>query len=149
MEDEAAGGPRLAVYDDKSGHTIEHGPAGGNPTIGYGRNLAGRGLLPGEAEMMLDNDLALNLRKIQDSLPWIATIPPVWCDVIEMIQYNTGDVLGWPHMLSAMQSGDADGAIAEIASSHADGELPARYGRLMQAIVARSWDPSTWVPLST
>lgn len=51
-------GRRLTVYDDATGKPVVAGyTMSGHPTIGYGRNLAGKGIDADEAEAMLASDL--------------------------------------------------------------------------------------------
>jgi lysozyme len=51
-------GLRLRVYDDATGNPVVAGyTMVGHPTIGYGRNLAGKGISEGEADAMLAEDL--------------------------------------------------------------------------------------------
>jgi lysozyme len=51
-------GLRLKVYDDASGKPVTAGSAlAGHPSIGYGRNLAGKGISESEADAMLAEDL--------------------------------------------------------------------------------------------
>ena len=51
-------GLRLKVYDDASGKPVTAGSVlAGHPSIGYGRNLAGKGISESEADAMLAEDL--------------------------------------------------------------------------------------------
>ena len=105
-------GEVLRVYDDKTGHPVGAGSTLlGNPTIGVGRNLAGRGLTQAEAEYLLSNDLAACEGELGGPLPWITTLTPGRQTVIYSLYFNVG--LGnparfqakWPNFLAQMQAG--------------------------------------------
>lgn len=130
---------RLYVYDDKSSKTIEAGPAGGVPTIGYGRNLRDRGITPAEADYLFDNDITTIETLLNGKFPWMNTIPPVWQDVMVMVEYNTGNVGAFVKMLAYMKALNTIGAATEIMDSAAARELVSRYTRMQNAIRTQSW----------
>lgn len=132
-------GLRLLVYDDATGSYIRKGPGGGYPTIGYGRNLIGQGITTAEAALLLQNDLAGIRGYLVEKLPWFSEIPPIWQDVVIMLEYNTGEALTFTHMLAAMKAGNAELAVAQLMESAAARELPARYNRMRNAILADHW----------
>ena len=61
-------GKRLLAYDDATGETIKPGYTMiGNPTIGIGRNLLGKGITGIEALLLMENDIlecVLDLHRI-------------------------------------------------------------------------------------
>lgn len=60
----------LKVYDDKTGGVIHPGTkVQGWATIGYGRNLVGRGITGSEAEYLLQNDIEAVERELDVLLP--------------------------------------------------------------------------------
>ena len=130
-------GSRAQPYDDKTGLTIHLGPAGGNVTIGVGRNLTARPLTQAEIEYLLQNDLAEDWAYLLKYEPELVNLPPVWQDVVEMVDFNTGNALGFPKMIAAMLAGDAETAAQECAVSNP--RLAERYGRMQAAIRAGSW----------
>jgi lysozyme len=132
-------GFRTQVYDDASGKTIETGPAGGWPTIGYGRNLVARGITQLEATYLLNNDIALSEGKLATALSFFTCMAAVWQDVCVMVDYNTGNVLAFQEMLAAMRDGNAEEAAAQLLNSKAAKEGPARYNRMAVAITANAW----------
>jgi len=134
MQDE---GLRLFVYDDKSGATITHGPAGGSPTIGYGRNLIGRGISEAEAVFLLNNDIGAVTAQLVLAYEGFLQLPFVWQDVAINETFNTGKP--FPEMMQAMLAGDAQGAHDQLLNSVAAREAPARYQRLAAAVLANSW----------
>jgi hypothetical protein len=136
MEDE---GCRAFVYDDATGRPIKRGPAGGYPTIGYGRNLATHGLSAAEMELLLDNDLASVWASLVSHDAWIDKLNPVYQDVIIMVQYNTGDVYAFADMLAAFERNAPQNAAFELLNSHAAKQLPERYKRMADAIKNGYW----------
>ena len=59
-------GLRLQVYDDATGKPISKGDTlKGFPTIGIGRNLAGRGITEKEAKDLLYNDIDYFYKKLR------------------------------------------------------------------------------------
>jgi len=105
-------GEVLRVYDDATGKPIGPGTVvRGNPTIGVGRNLSGRGITQAEAQQLLANDLAECEADLAPSLPWITTLSPARQTVIYSLYFNVG--LGnparfeakWPNFLAQMKAG--------------------------------------------
>ena len=62
----------------------------GNPTIGIGRNLAGRGLSDSEIDYLLRNDVALAELDLTRSLPWWTNLNPVRQAVLVEMAFNMG-----------------------------------------------------------
>ncbi len=117
-------GIKLKVYDDATGRPIGPGTlVQGNPTIGVGRNLAGRGLSPAESEQMLSNDLAQCEADLAPGLPWITLLTPARQTVIYTLYFNVG--LGnparfeakWPNFLAQMKAGQFAAAADNLESS--------------------------------
>lgn len=129
----------LDVYNDLTGQPLGKLSNGGNPTIGYGRNLNKRGITSEEATYLLNNDLTSMWSEIIQLLPWVNDISFIWQDVILMVEYNTGDVFSFRLMLSAMKKGDAVDAAFQLMNSKAAVELPTRYGRMRNAIINNYW----------
>ena len=123
-------------YDDATGQPVS---AGGNVTVLYGCNLSSSPFTEAEGDLILQYRLQQNRDVLVGPLFWLPTVPPVWQDVVEMVQFNTGKVLQFVHMLAAMQAGDGPTAADELLDSRAARELPARYGRMAGAIRNRSW----------
>ncbi len=117
-------GEVLRVYDDKTGRPIGPGSSVvGNPSIGVGRNLSGRGLTQAEAEQLLSNDIAACESELAPSMPWITDLSPARQTVIYSLYFNTG--LGnaarfeakWPNFLSQMKAGQFAQAADNLESS--------------------------------
>lgn len=133
---------RLTVYDDGTGARIVAGSKiVGNPTVGWGRNLASGGLRQEEADMMLANDL----QAIQDALSadwtWFTPLDPVRQDVLMNMAYNLGvaGVLSFVAMAVNLGVGAYGMAADEVMNSEAARELPARYQRLADAMRTGAW----------
>ena len=117
-------GEVLRVYDDATGHPIGPGTlVKGNPTIGVGRNLSGRGLTTAESETLLTNDMLCCEQELGPSMPWVSTLSPGRQTAIYSLYFNTG--LGnplrfeakWPKFLQQMQTGDWQGAATNLETS--------------------------------
>ncbi len=117
-------GEVLKVYDDATGRPLGPGTlVKGNPSIGVGRNLSGRGLTTIEAEYLLANDIACCENELAPSMPWITTLTPGRQTVIYSLYFNVG--LGnplrfaakWPEFLKQMQSGMYGAAADNLESS--------------------------------
>lgn len=91
-------GLKLTAYKDTEGIL----------TIGYGRNLEGRGISIQEAEMMLDNDISDCMAQLRVNLPYFDVLDSVRQDVLINMCFN----LGWPGLqkfkltLTHIQHGD-------------------------------------------
>lgn len=81
----------LKAYDDSTGRVVHPGTTvGGWVTVGYGRNLVGRGITTAEAEFLLSNDISVVERALHELLPEWSTwsAPRQWA--IAEITYNLG-----------------------------------------------------------
>lgn len=111
----------LKVYDDGNGRPIQAGSLVlGHPTIGYGRNLAARGISTAEAEMMLSHDLVTaenGARAFADGA-WAGLGDARKAALVDMChQLGTAGLLAFRQMRLAVQSGDWDMAAAEALDS--------------------------------
>lgn len=129
-------GTRLLVYDDATGATLRPGyTLQGNPTIGVGRNLIGRGINQAESDAMLARDVAEAESWLASRFSWFASLTDGRRYVLTTIYFNTGSVAGWPKMLAAMARQDWTGARAELLNSKAARQLPERYARLADILL--------------
>jgi lysozyme len=117
-------GMRLKVYDDATGQPIGPGTlVKGNPSIGVGRNLSGRGMTQAEVELLLSNDEAACETELAPLLPWVTTLTPSRQTVIYSLYFNTGlgnparFVAKWPNFLHQMQSGAYSDAATNLEGS--------------------------------
>lgn len=133
-------GEELFPFDDSTGGRIMRGPSGGNVTIGIGRNLSSSGITAAEVQVLFANDIAWCEATLEVSgLGVLRNSQPVWWDVLVMVEFNTGDAMGFHQMLSAMEAGNASEAADQLLASSAARELPTRYSRMATAIRAGSW----------
>jgi lysozyme len=99
----------LKAYDDKTGQVVHPGTTvGGWVTVGYGRNLVGRGITVGEAEYLLANDIAAVERELNTLLPHWATWTPARQWAIAELTFNMGVgrfLAGWPNTAADLRAG--------------------------------------------
>lgn len=114
----------LKVYDDATGKPIGPGSVvRGNPSIGVGRNLCGRGITMAESESMLSDDLAACETELSTPLPWVTSLTPGRQTVIYSLYFNVG--LGnpsrylakWPNFLKQMEQAQWEVAAKNLESS--------------------------------
>lgn len=102
-------GLMLRVYDDATGKVIQPGQTvRGWLTIGYGRNLVGRGITRAEADYLLDNDLTVNEAELDRVLPAWRTWSEARQWAIFELTFNMGAsrfVGGWPNTVADMLAG--------------------------------------------
>ena len=81
---------RALVYDDATGKPIGPGSVViGNPTIGTGRNLAGKGLTDEEQTYLLNNDIRDAVRLAQ-AFSWFMLLDDVRQNVVVELIFNMG-----------------------------------------------------------
>jgi lysozyme len=108
----------LRAYDDRSGFVIAPGsyqcliPGDsfkvgiGCVTIGYGRNLFGRGITATEAELLLSADISDTLMELDELIPWWLQLDPARQIVVAGMAFNLGAtrlVKDWPNFMGALQ----------------------------------------------
>lgn len=91
----------------------------GKLTIGIGRNLDDVGITRNEAFALLANDVARVERELDTTLPWWRQMPEARQQVLANMCFNMGmdRLLGFQHMLAALQVGHWDEAAAEMLDS--------------------------------
>ena len=107
----------------------------GIPTIGYGRNLLGRGINLQEAEAMLERD-------VNESVEIAQHIPgyEMWSEsqqeaVVEMcFVFGPGILNKWPNTFHAFEAGDWEGGIARIEGSMWMTQAPNRVKRVIEML---------------
>lgn len=97
-------GLRRQVYDDETGEILRPGMTiVGNPTIGVGRNLLGKGISVDEAHFLLENDLFeanLDLMDVfPDFLSYPETVRHVFIDM--RLNLGPGGFRGFEKMIAA------------------------------------------------
>jgi lysozyme len=113
-------GERLFVYDDATGHPLRAGMTlVGNPTIGAGRNLAGRGISRGELDAMLHRDIAEHWAEAVRAFPWIARHDEVRQRAMCNLVFNLGPerLKEFAQTLALWERGDYKAAAKELLDS--------------------------------
>jgi lysozyme len=136
-------GERLRVYDDANGKPVVKGyTLKGHPTIGVGRNLAGRGITKDEAADLLENDVDDCIDEVLDAFPWANDMDNARFSVLVELCFNMGlPVLKtFTNTLRAMATKDyVAAARGMLASKWASDVGPKRSGRLAQVMQTGEW----------
>ena len=134
----------LKVYDDATGRVVNPGDTvRGWLTIGYGRNLVGRGITLAEAEYLFDNDLAVVEAELDQFLPeWRR-----WPEPRQWAMFELGYNLGvarfadtWPNTRHYLRTGRFREAAAQLSGSRWRRQVGD--GRALPII--RAIDRGTW-----
>jgi lysozyme len=136
-------GKVLRVYDDATGKPIVKGTTViGNPSIGIGRNLAGRGITDSEAETLFSNDCDQAEVDLAPLLPWLKDLSTNRQAAIYCLYFNLDDgnpqrfIATWPNFIAQMKSGDFDAAATNLSTSQpwASQVGPGRVGRMVNLV---------------
>lgn len=101
-------GLRLKPYEDTRGFL----------TIGYGRNLEGKGVTPLEAELMLLNDITEITADLDSFIPWWRNLNEISQRVlIDMGMMGVRKLLKFEQMLGYMRAGRYEMAASELMNS--------------------------------
>lgn len=124
---------RLLPYDDATGHPIRPGDIlSGQLTIGWGRNLSGRGITADEAEAFLDQDIRLATSDVMVAYPWVRQLDGARQLVLIEMCFNMGltKFKGFTKMLAAVEAGNFQTAAVEMLDSQWADQVGARATRL-------------------
>lgn len=98
-----------------------------NLTIGIGRNLTGRGVLPVEVDMMFDHDVDHFFSFLSEKFDWFNKLNEArQCALVDMCFMGTKTFLEFKEMLAALEKGDFEAAAREIINSHYEAEVHQR-----------------------
>jgi lysozyme len=88
-------------------------------TIGYGRNLEGKGLSREECDMLAENDLTDGIREALRAFPWVAKVDEVRAAVIVecAMSLGTAKFLEFKKCIAACVANDWETAAAELLDS--------------------------------
>lgn len=102
-------------------------------TIGVGRNLDDAGISEIEAKFMLGNDIDNVIIQLNNNLPWYVKLNDVRQRVLANMCFNLGihSLLGFTHMLKAMQDENFEEAARQMESSLWAKQVGARALRLI------------------
>ncbi len=112
-------GRRGKVYDDATGRLIVPGShVIGHPSIGVGRALDVHGLDDTEIDFLFTADVYATEREL-GKLVWWQRLTPVRQGVIVNMAFNmgVGGLLGFRHMIAAIERGDYEAAALEMLRS--------------------------------
>jgi lysozyme len=99
----------------------------GNITIGIGRNLTGRGVLPTEVDMMFDHDVDHFFNFLSLAFPWFNKLNEArQCALVDMCFMGTKTFLEFKEMIAALEKEDFERAAQEIIHSHYEAEVHQR-----------------------
>lgn len=137
-------GGRHVVYDDATGQPLKQGDTiKGHPTIGHGRNVAGKGISEDEARMMLLEDVrdAEDIaRGFLGQVPWQALGDVRRAVLIDMAHNLGADGLyAFTKLRKAIHGLDFDAAASEIASSRYFEQVGGRGVRNREAMRTGVW----------
>lgn len=119
-------GLRLTVYSDSLG----------NPTIGYGRELARRGINETEARILLDRDIAEHWAELAHAFPVVHTLLPARQAALLDMAYNLGvpGLARFRRMWDAIHAGDWPQAAREALDSRWAGQVGGRAKRIAEIL---------------
>lgn len=113
-------GNRLQVYDDKDSKTLFIGKTLlGNPTIGTGRNLIGKGISDIERRYLLTNDINDTYDALDKYIPWWRQLDTVRASVLANMCFNMGiaKLLTFKKFLYSLKVADWENAVIEMKDS--------------------------------
>lgn len=96
-------------------------------TIGIGRNLTGRGVLPTEIDMMFDHDVDHFFNFLSEKFNWFNKLNDSrQCALVDMCFMGTKTFLEFTAMITALEEGDFERAAQEIVDSKYETEVHQR-----------------------
>lgn len=120
------------LYDDATGLPVTAGTTvQGNPSLGYGMNVASTPLPRDLAGKWMEDVLASRVAELARGFPVVLTLSGPRQIVLGNMAYNLGvpRLSGFKKMWIAIHANNFDRAAAEITDSDAARDLPARYAR--------------------
>lgn len=116
----------------------------GKLTIGVGRNLDDKGITRGEAETLLDTDIAEHCALLDKYLPWWSNMDDARQGALANMAFNLGvgpspeqplgKLLTFKNSLAALERGDYETAAANLAMSAWAKQVGPRATRIIAAI---------------
>jgi lysozyme len=96
-------------------------------SIGIGRNLSGRGVLPTEIDMMFDHDVDYFFNFLAEKFNWFNHLNEArQCALVDMCFIGTKTFMEFKKMIAALEKEDFEGAAQEIINSHYETEVHQR-----------------------
>lgn len=108
----------------------------GKDTVGYGRNLNDRGVMEGEAAMMLDNDISYFDDKLSSELSFYNNLDEVRKAVLIDMAFNLGlhGLLAFKKTLHLISMGNYGMAASEMMNSKWATQVKGRAAELSEAM---------------
>jgi len=135
---------RLVVYDDATGKPLKQGDTlKGHPTIGIGRNLAGKGLTREESRYLCRNDIDECVRDLV-TFPWFLDLNVVRQRAFVDLRFNLGPgtFRQFKGMFAALNDRDYDAAADHLKASLWYRQVGRRGPRIVH-MVRTGTDPTT------
>lgn len=134
----------LKAYDDKTGRVVHPGTTvGGWVTIGYGRNLVGRGITGAESEYLLANDIDVVQRELDQHMgEWRTWSEPRQWAIAELT-FNMGVtrfIANWPNTVTQLRAGRFEAVADALAAS----KWRQQVGLGRSAPIIRAMHRGTW-----
>jgi lysozyme len=134
-------GSRPFVYDDLTGKPIGEGTfVRGLPTVGVGRNLAGKGLSEDEIRYLLDNDIN-DCAMTAHTYSWFVRLDAVRQNAVTELIFNLGPkrFAGFKKFLDFMNQDRYTQAGEELVRSQWYGQVKGRADTIIAMIVTGQW----------
>ena len=115
----------LIKHEGYEGHP--YSDSVGKVTIGIGRNLTDRGVLPTEIDMMFDHDVDYFFNFLSDKFVWFPKLNEArQIALVDMCFMGTKTFMQFEKMIAALEMGDYERAAEEITNSKYAGEVGQR-----------------------
>lgn len=114
-------GVKYFIYDDATGLPIRAGTVvRGNPTVGVGRNLVGKGLSDAEVQILLSNDVNACAAELDNRIPWWRKLSARRQAQMINLDFNMGwgSLSGFKNFLAEMEAEEWEAAVAALKASH-------------------------------
>lgn len=135
-------GYRQFVYDDATGKPLGPGDViVGYPTVGYGLNLVGRGVLKSEAEYLLERELESIYVELDKDYAWFKGLSPARQAVLADMRFNLGreGLAKFRQTLSHVQMGRFKDARDSMLQSKWAGQVKGRALTLSTMMETGEW----------
>jgi lysozyme len=121
---------------NRAGRHVVYTDTVGKRTVGYGRNLDDRGLSDGEADVLLQNDIAEHWAELVKALPWLAREDEVRQRAALNLAFNLGvaKLLEFRQTLAAWKAGSHRAAGALLLQSRYAQQVGRRADRVARMI---------------
>jgi lysozyme len=121
---------------NRAGRHVVYTDTVGKRTVGYGRNLDDRGLSDGEADYLLQNDIAEHWAELVKALPWLAREDEVRQRAALNLAFNLGvaKLLEFRQALAAWKAGSHRAAGALLLQSRYAQQVGRRADRVARMI---------------